>query len=120
MRYVGIDPPETVTSPETLIKGENERGYGVWKGDLYGVGELLGEKRMQRGWDDKTVEMLGEGLEDGISELLRWTGGESGVEVYGGNLPWCQDPMAESPLGAVDRSVDAGGGEDAPLHSSSI
>lgn len=114
--YVGIDPPETVTSQDSLFKGENERGYGVWKADLYGVGDVLGKKRTERGWDAKTLEIVGDGLEDGVCALLRWTGGESGVEMYGGNLPWHQDPMAE-PRPSADKSIDAGVGKYAASDS---
>ncbi|KAL6721370.1 hypothetical protein ACLMJK_000473 [Lecanora helva] len=86
--YVGIDPPECVTSKSSLEEGEERRGYGVWKGDLYGVGEVLGGKRVGRGWREECLGGLGEGVEEGVRGLLGWRGGESGVEVYGGDLPW--------------------------------
>lgn len=92
--FVGIDPPESVTSQAELLKGEETSGYGVWKGDLYGVGEVLGKKRMQRGWEEGTLDVIGEGLEEGTRKLLHWRGGESGVEVYGGDLPWDDRSMA--------------------------
>lgn len=101
VRYVGIDPPETVTSQESLIKGEEERGYGVWKGDLYGVGDVLGKKRVERGWEEEMWGVVGEGLEDGVRGVLRWKGGGSGVEVYGGRLPWDEASMTESRRGVV-------------------
>ncbi len=86
--YVGIDPPENVTSRESLERGERERGYGVWKRDLYGVGEVLGGKRRQRGWREGEPEGLGEGVEEGVRGLLGWRGGASGVEGFGVRLPW--------------------------------
>ena len=47
---MGIDPPDYVVRREVLDKGEAQRGYGAFEGDLYGVGELLGGKRVARGW----------------------------------------------------------------------
>lgn len=38
--FVGIDPPAEVTPKEQLEEGEKVKGWGVWKGDLYGVGEV--------------------------------------------------------------------------------
>jgi len=91
--YVGIDPPESITSQASLVKGEEEKGYGLWKGDLYGVGDVLSKKRMQRGWDGTTLKVVGHCLEDEIEELLKWKGGESGVEVYAGKVPWAEEPL---------------------------
>ena len=71
-----------------LDEGERERGYGIWKGDLYGVGEVLVAKRRGRGWVEGTLGVMGEGSEEVVRGLLRWRGGESGVQVYGGVLPW--------------------------------
>lgn len=85
---MGIDPPEHVTPRWALDEGETLRGYGVWKGDLYGVGEVLGGKRMQRGWRVGMEGVVGERCEEGVRGLLVWRGGESGSEVYGGSLPW--------------------------------
>lgn len=68
------------------------RGYGPWKEDLYGVGKLLGEKRLGRGWKvERVEEILGdfEGKErEMIGRLLEWKGGRDGKEVYPGQLPW--------------------------------
>jgi len=33
--------------------------------------------------------------------LLRWKGGGSGVEIYGGRLPWDEASMTESRRGVV-------------------
>ena len=83
-----MDPPEHVTPRSVLDEGERKRGYGIWKGDLYGVGELLGAKRRGRGWVEGALGGMGEGSEEVVRGLLRWSGGESGVQVYGGLLPW--------------------------------
>ncbi len=89
---MGIDPPESVSPRKGLENGERLRGYGVWKGDLYGVGEILKEKRVGRGWREESVGELLESLEGAEMELvkglLEWKGGEDGKERYGGELPW--------------------------------
>ncbi|KAL2045142.1 hypothetical protein N7G274_002223 [Stereocaulon virgatum] len=86
--FLGIDPPEQVTPRTVLEEGKGEGGYGVWKGDLYGVGDILGGKRRARGWVEESLRVVGEGVEEGVWRLLGWRGGESGVEVYLGRLPW--------------------------------
>lgn len=88
LTYIGIDPPEDVTPRKELEKGERERGYGVWDGDLYGVGSVLGKKREQRGWEDCALEVVGKGKEERVDGLLKWRGGADGKEVYRGRLPW--------------------------------
>ncbi len=77
-----------MTPRSELEKGERERGFGVWEGDLYGVGDVLGGKREKRGWEDRALEVVGRGKEEGVLGLLRWRGGADGKEVYGGELPW--------------------------------
>ena len=71
-----------------MEEGERERGWGVWRGDLYGRRELLGGKRRARGWMDEVKGIVGEGCEEGVRELLDWDGGRTGVEVFDGVLPW--------------------------------
>lgn len=89
MRYLGIDPPEHVSCRRELLEGEERRGWGVWRGDLYGCGSVLAGKRRMRGWGGKEEEgVIGRGCGEGVGGLLKWKGGESGVEVYGGSLPW--------------------------------
>lgn len=86
--YIGIDPPEDVTPISFLEQGERERGYGVWKGDLYGVGSVLGGKKEKRGWEDGALDVAGNGKEESVAGLLQWRGGPDGKEVYKGRLPW--------------------------------
>lgn len=88
LSYIGIDPPEDVTPRHELEKGELERGFGIWEGDLYGVGSVLGKKREKRGWQDCALEMVGKVREKSVIELLEWRGGADGKEVYKGRLPW--------------------------------
>jgi hypothetical protein len=87
---VGVDPPDHITPQTLLIQGEERNGYGLWKDDLYGAKEALKKKRADRGWDkDKYVEVIrGWGLDEGLIGLIEWDGGESGMEVYEGELPW--------------------------------
>lgn len=86
--YIGIDPPEDVTPTSVLERGEREKGYGVWEGDLYGAGGVLGGKREKRGWDKGALDVLGKGQEASVVRLLEWRGGVDGKEVYDGRLPW--------------------------------
>lgn len=59
-----------------------------WRADRYGVGEVLGGKRKKRGWKSGDQVVLGEGVEKGVRELVDWRGGETGMEVYPGELLW--------------------------------
>jgi hypothetical protein len=86
--YVGIDPPERVTPRQVLDEGERMRGYTVWEMDLYGMGPVLGAKRVERGWSVVRENMVSEGVEEDVWRFLRWRGGESGVELYPYSLPW--------------------------------
>lgn len=88
LTYLGIDPPEDVTPKSVLEQGEREKGYGVWKGDWYGVGSVLGEKRVKRGWNDGVLGSLGTGKEEGVKGLLEWKGGVDGNKIYEDELPW--------------------------------
>lgn len=91
-----------------LERAEEENGARWWRADLYGLGEVLGGKRVRRGWDGGAMvkrwieglvgrgELVGGGEKGGTGEeywegvrgLLEWRGGESGVEIYPGSLPW--------------------------------
>ncbi|KAI4245359.1 MAG: hypothetical protein L6R42_010206 [Xanthoria sp. 1 TBL-2021] len=90
--YIGLDPPESVTSRKELEEGERVRGYGPWKEDLYGVGKLLAGKRLSRGWKVERVEEILENFEgkerEMIRGLLEWKGGKDEKEVYPEQLPW--------------------------------
>ena len=88
LTYVGIDPPQHITSKEILEQGERFNGYPVWEQDLYGVSHELVEKKRKRGWYPAISERIGEGLEEGVKNLLLWNGGKGGKIVYEGELPW--------------------------------
>ena len=88
----GIDPPEEVTSSESLIQGESLRGIGLWRRDLYGVGPDLANKRIVRGWTpDIAHELCLDGhFEPVVQQLVVWDGG-TGNEWFPHleQLPWC-------------------------------
>ena len=90
--FVGINPPAEVTDPETLRRGEEERGVGLWKGGLYGVGRELAGKRAKRGWEAGMEDgvFVGVGLEGVVEELVVWDGGIGGNEWFPklSQLPW--------------------------------
>ncbi|RAH66857.1 DUF218 domain protein [Aspergillus aculeatinus CBS 121060] len=93
VEVVGINPPEVVTPLRELVAGEEERGIGVWRGDRYGVGRVLGRKRAARGWTvgmEEGVLRDVDGLEGVVEALVRWKGGRSGNEWFDGlkELPW--------------------------------
>ncbi|KAJ6112179.1 hypothetical protein N7523_008240 [Penicillium sp. IBT 18751x] len=86
----GFDPPEHVTSQESLIKGEALRGIGLWKKDLYGAGDELARKRKDRGWEPGMERVfLNRGLEKVVEQLICWNGG-AGNEWFPRitELPW--------------------------------
>lgn len=84
--FIGIDPPDTPR--EVLDEGEKERGWGPFSKDMYGVGPALEGKRMVRGWNWHRVEEVKAGCEKEVERLLRWKGGESGNNIFPGDLPW--------------------------------
>lgn len=88
---VGIDPPEVVTSMESLIQGESLRGIGLWRRDLYGVAQDLAGKRIVRGWAPGMVHevCLNGVLEPVVEQLVLWDGG-AGNEWFPHmkQLPW--------------------------------
>ena len=86
-----------MTPRRVLEEGEERNGYGVWKDDLYGVGEILGRKREKRGWNKGSVHEVersylgGNGNEESdemVRLLLRWKGEEDGKTLFPGKLPW--------------------------------
>lgn len=71
-----------------MLEGE-ERARQVWRGDLYGAGEVAAIKRRGRGGMGWPYVWEGGGEVGGwVREFLKWGGGESGREIYGGWLPW--------------------------------
>ncbi|KAL4944286.1 hypothetical protein BDV06DRAFT_220441 [Aspergillus oleicola] len=87
---VGINPPEHVTPLSELEEGEEKRGIGLWRGDLYGVGSELKGKRVKRGWVEGMDwgVWVGVGLEPIVEELACWDRGVLFPRM--GELPWCK------------------------------
>ncbi|KAL4796280.1 hypothetical protein BDV19DRAFT_388419 [Aspergillus venezuelensis] len=85
---VGINPPEFVTPLRDLEEGEEKRGIGLWRGDLYGVGDELMGKRVKRGWvaGAEWGVWVGVGLEPVVEELACWDKGVLFPRMH--ELPW--------------------------------
>ena len=92
VNVIGINPPEDVTPAQSLVTGEEQRGIGLWKKDLYGVQPDLAGKRAKRGWTAGMEEgvFVNVGLEDVVEKLVRWNGGKDGNEWFPklDQLPW--------------------------------
>ena len=87
--FRGIDPPEHVVPREVLEAGEFKRGYKAFEIDRYGAGEYLQGKRNVRGWKNEHVgELWNAAMGIGVLELLSWSGGASGQEIFPKQLPW--------------------------------
>ena len=98
-----MDPPGVVDQ-EGVRRGERERGYEAWRGDVYGWGGELRGKRRGRGGVDFGREgrtaggewrrYVGEGeykrcegrWGEGVGGLLEWKG--EGGRVFDGRVPW--------------------------------
>lgn len=91
---IGINPPEDVTPLDSLVRGEELRGVGLWRTDLYGVGEDLTGKRRKRGWKSGMEETVfgNQGLGEAVENLICWDGG-AGNEWFPrlSELPWCYE-----------------------------
>ena len=96
-KYVGIDPPMDTEKRLQVLNGETLRGFRAWQNDMYGTREVLASKRTTRGWcDDKKKEVeiiVSRGwqhsvLKHNILDLLSWSGGANGHEIYPDRLPW--------------------------------
>ena len=86
--FVGVDPPEHVVRREVLDAGESTRGYKAFERDPYGTGTLLQAKRQGRGWKNENQSLWDASIGNEVTELLSWSGGESGSEMFPGHLPW--------------------------------
>ena len=88
---LGINPPEEITPLASLIQCEDSRGIGLWRQDLYGVGEELASKRVKRGWLPGMEKDVFDGgiLEDVVQQLVCWNPG-TGNEWFArmNELPW--------------------------------
>ncbi|KAF2276899.1 uncharacterized protein EI97DRAFT_324785 [Westerdykella ornata] len=70
IRVQGIDPVMSRKEYEETCAGERRFGFEPWKQDPLGLGELLGGKRIQRGWRHSAVQELGANLEESVRQLL--------------------------------------------------
>lgn len=87
VRVQGLDPVMSRDEYEDTVSGEERFGYGPWKDDALGTGELLSKKRKQRGWDDTAQQDLGKGLEESVRQLLNGKVAD--------RLPWSTPPSPE-------------------------
>lgn len=96
--FIGVNPPEYVTSLQELMEGEENRGYGLWRYDPYGTGKVLSRKRTERGWckHEEEAVLTGESNEV-VVDLVRWAKQEIFPELN--RLPWSFDL---SPKNLVD------------------
>ncbi|KAJ5621481.1 hypothetical protein N7528_006264 [Penicillium herquei] len=88
---IGINPPEEVTPLKSLVRGEEGRGIGLWRQDLYGTGEELAGKRAARGWTSgmETGAFVQVGLEEAVEKLVCWKSGiGNDFYPYMSKLPW--------------------------------
>ena len=88
IRVLGINPPFTQSELRETERGEQERGFGAFQQDMFGVRSPLADKRKARNWDPAVLWSVGEGLEDNVKDLLVWDGGKTGHEIFPGKLPW--------------------------------
>jgi hypothetical protein len=85
--FIGENPPEHISPLEELIDGEEKRGFGLWKDDMYGKGEVLGRKRRERGWSKLEEELVLEReWDEAVKRLVRWEG--DGLFLGMDDLPW--------------------------------
>ena len=88
IRVQGINPPFTLEELQQAEEGEREHAYDAFASDPYGVRPPLADKRRARNWKSSVVGGLCADLEPVIRELLLWTGGKTGREIFPGRLPW--------------------------------
>lgn len=87
VKLIGINPPEHITPLRELEEGEQKRGIGAWKQNLYGTGAVLGAKRLKRGWSvDVEQALLEEEKDEVVRRLVKWDGKGLFPELQ--SLPW--------------------------------
>lgn len=96
-KYIGSDPPMDAEKRLEVFKGEMLNGFGAWQMDLYGTGEVLANKRKDRGWTaakKKELEaIVSRGWQhsvfrEDILAFFMWDGGASRQVLFPGRLPW--------------------------------
>jgi hypothetical protein len=87
VKLIGINPPEHITPLRELEQGEQKRGIGAWKQDLYGTGAVLCAKKKGRGWSvDVERTLLEEEKDAVVRRLVGWNGDGLFPELQ--SLPW--------------------------------
>lgn len=87
-----------------IQKGDEIRGYGAWKEDLYASGELLSSKRFKRGWDPDVFkkQVLDKycnhhhhqddknchNVRDVLEKVMFWNDRTSGGRLTEEDVPW--------------------------------
>ncbi|KAL1310646.1 hypothetical protein AAFC00_000914 [Neodothiora populina] len=92
IKVMGINPP---FSSKELAEVTNFEAKCTrqWEQDPYGVREPLAGKRKQRKWEGNASTGVLGGIQDvqvkeQLKTLMRWTGGDSGREIFPYPLPW--------------------------------
>jgi hypothetical protein len=71
-----------------VISLERKNALDPFKKDLYGVHSPLKDKRVARGWNDETFEVIKRGQPPTVQKLIVWMGGDTGDEVFKDQLDW--------------------------------
>lgn len=88
----GINPPFTLKELQEVEQFEHLRAYKAFKEEnLYGKAAALAQKQLDRNWDPEALQDLTADLERSVQDLVYWTGGSTGLEIYPQRLPWEQD-----------------------------
>ncbi|WPH01794.1 Hypothetical protein R9X50_00464700 [Acrodontium crateriforme] len=88
----GINPPFTLNELQEVERFEHLRAYRAFKEEnLYGRAAALAQKQLDRNWDPEALHRLTVDLEQSVQDLVHWTGGSTGLEIFPHMLPWEQD-----------------------------
>jgi len=87
--FIGINPPFSAVKMAEIEDGDKKRGYGIWKDDIYGNGQILSEKRAARGY---SLEHFREGVlsrfDKNTLDVLEGLLVHPGTKLFAKNLPW--------------------------------
>jgi hypothetical protein len=74
---------------------ERKNAHDLFISDPYGVRPPLSSKRQARLWDERCLDIIGQNHPPVIHRLLRWDGGNSGVELFDEALPWHAEELEQ-------------------------
>ncbi|EMC92452.1 hypothetical protein BAUCODRAFT_126433 [Baudoinia panamericana UAMH 10762] len=94
IRVQGVDPPFTLAERAQTEQLERQRAFEPFEADLYGVRAPLADKRRARNWEPRALDSMPT-YDESVWQLLRWTGGLSGNEIFPGRLPWEEEGEQE-------------------------